>query len=603
MVIKPKSFWLQQKWGTLVLDRNQELPNEWSSKSHKIFTFICDCGNSRISSMQSVTEAKRASCGTCNYLPKIYWLAQRWGELRLDPNQELPEKWPPGSNVLMWFLCSCSRRIQLKPNSVRKDYTSCGHCEDRPKEYWLAQRWGELRLDPNQELPYAWGPMSQSRFNFICMCGRVASIRMCRVMLKSNTTCGKCNVFSKQHWLKQQWGRLRLVPTQSLPEEWSKFSVQKFWFLCTCGREAKFRMNDVCFSCGKCDWKLKDYWLSQVWGKLKIDPSLPLPEEWGAGGGGLDELKMQFLCECGKTTNSTLGHVIHGDTHSCGCVAKGKSDSSPAYKIYEFVKMQAPDAEFSYWFNTCDNKRREYDIYIPSKKLAIEYHGLIWHSEKVISGTRDYNKYQASIIRYDRLIQVYQDEWENKQDVIKQLILQAIDGKHRGKGKRVVPSYSVEYITPPEARSFLDAHHYLGAASGCLTVIARHGGAVVGVWVFMKREKGVVIFHRASWDSNFKAWNPHQKALKLAIPELKSLGFNKIVTFSDNRLFTGAMYPKLGFSFEKELPPDYSYTNGIIRKSKYTFRVRAGVNEKSEAEAKGWYRIWDSGKKRFSLSI
>jgi hypothetical protein len=32
-------------------------------------------------------------------------------------------------------------------------------------------------------------------------------------------------------------------------------------------------------------------------------------------------------------------------------------------------------------------------------------------------------------------------------------------------------------------------------------------------------------------------------------------------------------------------------------------RVEAGRNEKLEAEAKGWYRIWDSGKKRYSLSL
>jgi len=76
-----------------------------------------------------------------------------------------------------------------------------------------------------------------------------------------------------------------------------------------------------------------------------------------------------------------------------------------------------------------------------------------------------------------------------------------------------------------------------------------------------------------------------------------------MVTFSDNRFHTGGLYGKLGFTFEEELKPDYSYTNGSVRKSKYALRVKAGMDEKSEAEAKGWYRIWDSGKKRFSLNI
>jgi hypothetical protein len=63
------------------------------------------------------------------------------------------------------------------------------------------------------------------------------------------------------------------------------------------------------------------------------------------------------------------------------------------------------------------------------------------------------------------------------------------------------------------------------------------------------------------------------------------------------------MYDKLGFRFEGEIKPDYSYTNKYRRVSKYSLRVKAGTDEKASASAKGWHRIWDSGKKRFSLSI
>jgi hypothetical protein len=119
----------------------------------------------------------------------------------------------------------------------------------------------------------------------------------------------------------------------------------------------------------------------------------------------------------------------------------------------------------------------------------------------------------------------------------------------------------------------------------------------------MKREEGTVLWHRACWDHRYKTWNPHEKALNISIPLLKAMGFTRIITFSDNRFHTGNLYEKLGFVFEKNLDPEYSYTNGNSRVSKYTMRVEAGRNEKLEAEAKGWYRIWDSGKKRYSLSL
>ena len=52
----------------------------------------------------------------------------------------------------------------------------------------------------------------------------------------------------------------------------------------------------------------------------------------------------------------------------------------------------------------------------------------------------------------------------------------------------------------------------------------------------------------------------------------------------------------------KELKPDYQYTNFRERKHKFNFRVPAGTNEQQEAASQGWYRIYDSGKKKWELN-
>jgi hypothetical protein len=347
-----------------------------------------------------------------------------------------------------------------------------------------------------------------------------------------------------------------------------------------------------------CDWKPISYWLSQKWGKLKLDPNQKFPQkEWGRG----LTPKLRFLCDCGKSKKSSLPPVLRGYTQSCGCLRPGVSALSPAYKIYEFIKLLVPDAHFSYWFNKKNGDRTEYDIYIPSKKLAVEYHGLIWHSEKfIMPKNKDFQKLVIAKSRGDHLIQIYSDEWEQKQEIIKAQLREILAPE---KKTRIKPIFETYTKTPSEARAFLNAHHYLGAASGCLTIIANHGGAVVGVWVFMKREEGTILWHRACWHPAYKAWNPHEKALKLALPKLRSMGFKRIVTFSDNRFHTGQLYEKLGFKFEKELKPDYSYTDGVRRVTKYALRVSAGINENETANANGWYRIWDSGKKRYSLFV
>jgi len=218
---------------------------------------------------------------------------------------------------------------------------------------------------------------------------------------------------------------------------------------------------------------------------------------------------------------------------------------------------------------------------------------------------RDSKKYKLACSKGDRLIQIYGDEWEDPdtREVIKGMIQDVVAPSPK---VRITPTFEFKVgRTPREALEFLDKNHYLGggkAGGGRLSVIARHHTAIVGVWVFKKKD-GVILWHRACWDRKYKSWNPHEKALKMAVPLLKEMGFKRMVTFSDNRFHTGALYEKLGFTFEEELKPDYYYTKQHRRVDKGNFRVPAGVNEEEAAAAKGWYRIYDSGKKRFSLPL
>ena len=535
---------------------------------------------------------------------KDSWLSQSWGELRLDPNQKLPNEWGHGSHIRLSFLCKCGRSTKHIMNDVGR-CTTCGKCSFKSKSHWLTQEWGGIKLGPEQRLPDEWGLRSGMKFSFVCHCKRNFLSRMCNVTNGNTTSCGKCSFLPKSYWAAQKWGSLTLDKGQPLPDEWSPNSTKKFVFVCDCGTPVSLRMNSVTtvnsVSCGKCKYKSREHWLTQKWGKLTLSPNQELPEEWGPG----LEKNFVFVCDCGQTTAPSMSDVSRHDdkgTLSCGCINPGKSRFSAAYEVFDFVKTIASDAEFSYWFETPDGERREYDIYVPSKKLAIEYHGLHWHSEKFEGRKRDRDKFLLSGKKGVRLIQIYSDEWRCKREIVKAHIEEILAPRN---GARVRPVFEMLRTTPSSVRKFLDRHHYLGAAGGCLTILARHPKSkeIIGVWVFMKREAGTVLWHRACWDHRYKAWNPHEKALKTAMPILREMGFEKILTFSDNRFHTGEMYEKIGFKFEKELKPDYSYTDGKHRISKYALRVKSGINEEKNARDLGWYRIWDSGKKRFSLPL
>ena len=66
----------------------------------------------------------------------------------------------------------------------------------------------------------------------------------------------------------------------------------------------------------------------------------------------------------------------------------------------------------------------ELDIYLPDYKLAIEFHGIYWHSELSGGKGRNYhlNKLKLCKAKDVDLIQIFEDEWIQKKDIIISLI-------------------------------------------------------------------------------------------------------------------------------------------------------------------------------------
>ena len=62
---------------------------------------------------------------------------------------------------------------------------------------------------------------------------------------------------------------------------------------------------------------------------------------------------------------------------------------------------------------------REIDIFIPDKNLGIEFHGLYWHSEPFRGKYYHSEKHNSALALDIRLIQIFEDEWNNHQYEIK----------------------------------------------------------------------------------------------------------------------------------------------------------------------------------------
>lgn len=273
-------------------------------------------------------------------------------------------------------------------------------------------------------------------------------------------------------------------------------------------------------------------------------------------------------------------------------------------------------------------KPKELDIYLPEHKLAVEYCGEYWHSmgskeEEKANKNRHLEKHLAASDAGVELITLYATEWENRKFQVKRL-LRARLGKLRG--RVFARKCELREVPTPEARAFYDKYHI-------------QGGAGYGVHYGLYWKDKLVACMRFTNGGNDRGaaaknrtWTLSRYATRVGVIGGASRLFKAFVrthspdtvkSFSDTRLFSGAMYEKLGFTLKATLPPDYvvwSPKLGIRPKPHYQRRYlqkrlkEHGVENmfdpdtdpRTEAEITyymGAKRLFDCGKKRWVWEV
>ena len=114
----------------------------------------------------------------------------------------------------------------------------------------------------------------------------------------------------------------------------------------------------------------------------------------------------------------------------------------------------------------------ELDIYIPCKKISIEYNGIYWHSSAMKHKNYHLFKTEACESRGIKLIQIFEDEYVNHKDIVLSKLKHIL---HKSEGERIwARKCTIEEISMAEAKSFLDNNHIQGFA--CLEKYLMHHG-------------------------------------------------------------------------------------------------------------------------------
>ena len=248
----------------------------------------------------------------------------------------------------------------------------------------------------------------------------------------------------------------------------------------------------------------------------------------------------------------------------------------------------------------------ELDIYIPDKKLAIEYNGLYWHSE--LNGNKDNNYHLNKTLlckeKGIQLIHIFEDEWINKQDIIKSIITSKLG---LIKNKIFARKCIIKEASYEDACVFLNNNHIQGEIYGSNVGLYFHDELVsiltVGIPRFNKQYKYEIL--RFCNKINTSVMGSFSRLLYYFINNNNP---KSIITYADLRYSNGNLYDKNGFNLIHRSKPNFYYflsQNCNIRYSRLQFQKHKlknkletfdpSLTEWQNMQLNGYDRIWDCG--------
>jgi len=309
---------------------------------------------------------------------------------------------------------------------------------------------------------------------------------------------------------------------------------------------------------------------------------------------------------CDTVFKTYYDYIYKGYGKCPNCYPKYKSIAET--EIINFIKNLG--------FGIISNTRKlippyELDIYIPDKKIAIEHNGLFWHSE-ICGKDREYhlNKLNLCEKKDIQLIQIFEDEWLFKQDIVKEYLKKLLNVLNNS--KIYARQCKIKEIPTKIKNKFLDTYHLQGKDNSSIKLGAYYSEELVSIMTFShgSLSRGVKYKNKLVWELNRYCSNYNYHIPGIASKLLKyfqrNYGWEEIYSYADRRWSTGNLYKVLGFTFKHATKPSYWYTKGLKRI--HRFNLRKKLNEPKDIpewllrSKDGYIKVWDCGHLKFTLN-
>lgn len=323
----------------------------------------------------------------------------------------------------------------------------------------------------------------------------------------------------------------------------------------------------------------------------------------------IDENNLKLICNICNTEFSFTKQYFHlskiKSTICPCCYPRQVTKSQGELELYQYVKEICPSAVSGF---RQEYHSKEIDIFVPDLNIGIEFNGLYWHSESVLlsnnrSPKSDYEKQKEFNNNGIRLIQVFEDEWVNKKEIVKSRIRNILNQTDQ---KIYARKCTVMELSPNTASQFCNNNHIMGAGRSNIRFGLYFNNELVSVMTFstsnISRKISAWELNRYSSKINTTVVGGASKLFRHFVKQVKP---NSVVSYSDNRWSNGGLYQQLGFKKIHSGSPNYWYMLPNLVDRIHRFSLRKSIDnpnnlkESELREQQGYNRIWDSGSSRW----
>lgn len=273
-----------------------------------------------------------------------------------------------------------------------------------------------------------------------------------------------------------------------------------------------------------------------------------------------DWLSGEFLVKKSKVISTELGCSISFVNYWARIhqIENRVTIYSEENEIAEFLLLNGIKDVLSNVYGVIGNPaglgRRQLDLYIKDKTLAIELNGVYWHSDDKIRHLEKLNLCREKDIK---LLQFWDYQWNEKRNICESIIKSNLGLNERIFARKC----KIVLISSKEYKDFLDHNHLQGNTNSAIRYGLMYNGNLVSAIGFSKSRYN----KNYDWEliryvnrCGINVVGGFSRLLKV----FRDTNTGSIISYCDLMVFNGKMYKDSGFRLKEETSPGFFYIKG-----------------------------------------